>query len=368
MFLLENLIQSESEIKNHIIDKSHGIDIKFSHKLKMPVSSREIFQIDIEIINGDNIFYTKMNKVFIHQIGKRIYDEKFGNEYLPLFHKWVEDFNENTEKFINSIKKVFSDNTLIIKYFETSRKMIYGIVSDKFEVTNQFDFRNRFFEVAQEKGVIDLESPKMYQVTSGKYSPVKEYFQFDTENNSQVQLSCGIVYGLNNGYGAYSVHWIREYKESKTWFSPIKSKQDFKWRNNPKFHDESSKAEMIKFVDFIINQGIMHSKFIEEKVRFAQANPINVFDMNSFFKLLKVAEATKMRIKDKFSEEILNKGNTEFSFSESIRNIGTFDKYTGKATKRLLIETGTRILEEVGLKALISEDLEFSIKGEYDWY
>ncbi|NVN95505.1 MAG: hypothetical protein HXX18_09510 [Bacteroidetes bacterium] len=368
MNLLENLIKYEAEIKNHNANIDDGFELNFSHNLKMPVSNREIFQIDVEIIIGDYSFYTKMNKVFIHQIGKRIYDEEYGNEYLPLFHQWVEDFNNDTESFKKRIKQVFKNNSLIIKYFETNKKMIYGIVSDKFEVTNQLDFRKRFIEVAQERGVIDIESPTMYQVTSSKYSQIKEYFKFETDN-SQVQLSCGIVYGLNNGYGAYTVHWIREYKESKTWFSPIKSsKQDYKWRNNPKFHDESSKVEMIKFVDFIIDQGITHSKFIEEKVKIAQENPINVLDMNTFLKLLKVAEATKVRIKDQFSEEVLKKGNTEFSFSESIRNIGTFDKYTGKATKRLLIETGTRIIEEDGIKALISEDLEFSIKGDYDWY
>ena len=105
---LDELVGIESTVKSILVNTEDNFEIKINHKFTFPITNREILSINIEILCSGLTFYTKMNKVFIHQIGKRIYNEKFGNNYLSLFYKWLDDFNADPDIFIQRIKQVFN--------------------------------------------------------------------------------------------------------------------------------------------------------------------------------------------------------------------------------------------------------------------
>lgn len=367
---LDELIELEKQVEEIPFNRASELEIKYHHKFLFPLKEKDIKRIKVELIYNGQSFFTLMNRTFIHQIGKRIYEnKKYGNDYKPLFKQWVEDFNISPKQFTQKIINAITSHELIMKYFSFSKNKIYGFVSDKFQPTDQKLFRERFITLCIEDEAIKIDTSRtrMHQNKNSKLSPVKEYFGFDV-GSKYVDFSSGLVYGLNNGYGAYSVHWVREIKDSKTWLSPYKFEADFAWKNNPRNHSQTSNEEMLKFVDFVKEQGIDLAHETDKKIMNAMETLINENEMLHFFKLLRIAKGTKQRLKTKLYEEMKDKSNTIFAFSEAIRGMGTFDKYISKSTKRLFIEVGTRLLEDNEFQIIINNGIEIKLHGSYQWY
>lgn len=366
MEILNNFIEWEKSI----IESKVVFDSQFSILLKgfpKKVSQRSILDTDIYIQNQGIEFIWKMNNIFIHQIGKRIYGDRFANEYEPLFDQWVKDINDDYSGFYDKILKVFRNNDLVIRYYLSQKKnFIYGIVSSKYQKTDQNAFRDRFIKVANGTGYFNFTSPRQYS-SSGEKGPVKEYFNFKT-NSTKITINCGITYGLNNGYGAYSVHWQRIFRSSGAWLSPWKSSQDYKWRNNPLLHEDEANSEMLTFVEHIISQGLQLSKMMDELIIAAENDKMTEKYKVEIMNKLQIAYATKDRVFDEYAKRIFAKGNSMLTFIDSINTVGTNDNYTMKETKRLLIETGTRILEE-GIESFLKDTRPIYLAAKYaDWY
>jgi hypothetical protein len=366
--LLQELVDFESNSVYTIPTDGGGLTIEYQMPKTLPLTNRDILQVKVILeIRGESV-EARMNRVFIHQIGKRIYGELYQNEYLPLFHNWVKDFNEDNEMFTRKIKSAIIENKLIVKYIKGDvRNKFYGFISSKFEDTNQLGFRGTFHQCAEETNKIITEEYSQHWVKNTENKVVKEYYRLDT-GNTKISLSCGVVYGLNNGYGAYSTHWIRKFVDSEVWLAPWKSETEFKWRNNPRFHDDSAKEEMESFVKFVVEEGTKHSMFIEKKIDTAGKILLEQSKIKDFYDLLRVAKATEDRIDDMLKSLVVKKGNTLLTYAESMCHVGTFDKYTGKEVKRLLIATGTRLLMDEGFDVILKAKKEIVLTGEYDWY
>ncbi|MGB1206824.1 MAG: hypothetical protein ACPG5B_14340 [Chitinophagales bacterium] len=278
-------------------------------------------------------------------------------------------FAKTIINLLYSVVKAIQKYKLVMKVIPLYNK-IYGFVSEKYEPTSQILFRQKLLEAMSERNVFDINDSKMYKSNkSDKYSPIKEYFTY-TGNSKHIIAKAGITYGLNNGYGAYSVHWVRKVQESETWLAPMKLQQDFefKWKNNPVNHDNSSNQEMLRFVDFIVAQATQVVKETDNMIESTSQKTCDIKTREEFLALLKIARSTKQRIRTALSSKFLEKGNTLFCFSEAIREVGTFEKAVQKKTKRLLIEIGTNILKEKKIETYINDKVDIVLTGKYDWY
>lgn len=368
MNYLEELMEYEEEIINIPIGSiiSHG-DLFFKHNYTLPLSPRNLVTAIICINCNNVVYWAPSNRSIIHVLGKWTFGDEMGNDYIKVFNKWEDQFNNNHEDFKFDLENTIIENNLIMRVIPNSNR-IYGFVSSNFIPTNQIEFRDELINALGNLDAFEVHTSKMHKVVpSYRYSAIKEYFPYDS-NSDTLLLRAGITYGLNNGYGAYGVHWIREIKSSLNWLTPMRIETEFKWRNNVRFHDESAKDEMLKFVKFIIEQAEVILKTTDERITYAKNKSINKDSIEKFFKLLRIADASKERIRESFQSKYLNQGNTLFSYSEAIREIGTFDKAVSKNTRRLLIEVGTKILEEDGIEAIINENIDIVLTGSYDWY
>ena len=374
---LEEFVEFEQSVCDIQLSKIE-FNIQFVKPTQGAVSIKEIVKTKIIFTVNDQEYFGMLDRVIIHQLGKRMFEDKLTdavkNEYYPVFNEWFRMMAENENDLIHRIKHTIIRDELIMRYIPSKRNKIYGFISSKFEFTDQLSFRKNLLQSEVSKKYLDIESPKMYHVNKGVVSsPVKEYFEFNFEN-SEVKLSCGITYGMNNGYGAYGVHWVRRIPSTDTWLSPIKggfsaqSEVLFKWKNNPRNHEGSTSEELNKFLNGIVEEG---KRIIEETaqiIRFSKEESISQLQVEEMLKLLKVSYATKDRVRECFVNDMHNHPNTLFKFSEAIRFIGTFDKFTPQATKRLLIEVGTNILVKKELNHIIQKGEEIVLKGGYDWY
>ena len=367
MNYLERLVDFEKNSVKKISTSGNQLLLDFVITKNLPLSNRQILGVNIVLSINNLKIIAKMDRIFIHQIGKRIYGNIYENDYPPVFHNWLIDFNKDVNNFKQVILETIIKNNLIIKYYSRGNlNFFYGFVSPIFEETNHLEFRNLFHECANKTDKISTASFEQYELNNINKT-VKEYYKFKTGNDI-IHLSCGIVYGINNGYGAYSVHWLRKYNTEHIWLATWKSEIEFKWRNNPSLHNDTAKKEMERFVELIIEEGYNLSEYTMQKITTAQSTKLDNKKLKDFYDLFQVAKATLNRVNNVLNHLVIKKGNTNMSFIESICYVGTFDKHTTKAVKRLLIETGTRLLDDEGFDIILKNNKEIVLTGDYEWY
>lgn len=369
-FLLE-LIDFEQNNVVEIALYEKDFVLNFICSSTFPLTNREVLKVKFEIKINDLKIEGVMDRVFIHQLGKRLFDsEGVGNDYMPVFIRWLSLMNEDFDEFKSRVYRVIVGSKLRIRYVIGKINLFYGFVSTIFENTNQLDFRKSFQLYASQSGQIEHKISGSAKINRTVGFQVRENYQIKSSSDL-ISIQCGIVYGLNNGYGAYSVYWLRKLKsigENGVWLTPIESKIKLNWRNNPRYHSQSAAEEMEYFVKTISEEAVAHQLYLESLIKKAENQMLEIHEIDKFYKLFKVAFATKDRVRNIHQKRLQEKGNTALTFAESLCYVGTYDTATPRSVKQLLIETGTRILEDAGFRIILKDDQEITLKYSYNWY
>ena len=313
-------------------------------------------KLKVHLKLNDFEFKTSMDLKFIHQIGSRIeWIEGTSNYTLKqITNFWINDIieNSNLESIKSKIKNVFRRKDLVIIYVgESNPYNIYGIVSNSYVPTNQLEFRDRFIQLCKEKNtIINTENSSIHY--NKDFKSVTEYFEFNNNENHIFKLSCGIIYGKNNGYGSYSVVWKREVNETKSVYLPFVTEERFNWQNNPRYVNLPNEG-INHFIDTVVEQGLLHQKYLEERVEKLLQEDISANLIKDFFgkalSRILVAKATKDRVIEQWQEEYLVKNsnfkNTKWAISESLTFVGTHNKAVPESMKKLLRQAGTEIFD-----------------------
>jgi hypothetical protein len=168
-----------------------------------------------------------------------------------------------------------------------------------------------------------------------------------------------LVYGRNTGYNSYKVRWYRKTKDDNMWLTPWESENHYEWRNN-------SHSEIKDFVNYLVKEGVEHHNFIEQRVVIAKGENLQDNFIHFFLERMLIAYATKDKIRNQFVIDTQVFGKTVWALSHCLRVVGT-DKYTGKATKWLLLETGTLIFEKE-FKDYLETTNKIQLTGAYQTY
>ncbi|MFA8300690.1 MAG: hypothetical protein ACEPOV_11045 [Hyphomicrobiales bacterium] len=363
-----------------------GIDIdKYLEKLEL--------QIYIE----DKVYRTKLDRIFIHQIGSRIdwtrvlnenelcddysgcdttnsIKEIYENlEKLVIKEDWVKNFESLVERiFIHAALQ--SKNLVIIYYTENAENWIYGIVSKFFKPTNQLEFRNEFIKICNSDNSNRIDTSRSKIKYHETLNIVEEIFYFNKMFSRDFALGCCLTYGKNNGYGSYSISWVRVIlgKEKLQLTKFIKDIR-YNWRNNPRFVNGVNQ-DLKSFVETVVKEGISHQIFLEKII---EMNKISIESKAKFFhhfhKILdriKVANSSKERVVKwwtlNFQEDPL--ALTNWAIIQSLLFIGTKEKAVPKTMQSLLRLAGTRFFE-LGYESFINtyqiDEIEYKVSYKY---
>lgn len=352
---LIELVDYESKIQDFYIDKSRKISVElFIKNGKTFFTSNSLVEIIVKIHVDNLVFSSRLDRPFLHQIGSRIWKDELS--YAKIQKHWIKEINESTVNASILIRNTIYDNNFVIRYKEINELNIYGIVTDKYNPTNQLEFRENFIMEAIKTKTINTNNSKIIKRSSGT---IEERFVFNDKSRT-VHLECSIVYGKNTGYNSYKVRWYRKSKEDGMWFTPWESENKYEWRNN-------SKSEIKDFVKYLIDEGTEHNKFLEERIEMAKSKSIENDFIDFFMNRMLIAFATKDKIKDRYKIDSCKFGKTAWALSHSLRFLGTNENHTSKSTKWLLLETGTLIFEKE-FKDYLESTKEISLTGTFQTY
>ena len=359
--LLE-LTNFEKKAKSYTVITDIEVEITGLVAIGKIESFRDTQKLKVSLKVDNYEFKTVMDLKFIHQIGSRIQWVNGQSKYTldQITNYWINDMIEDNS--LNSIKLKIKntfklaaatvESKLVIIYIgESNPYTIYGIVSQHYKPTNQLEFRDKFIQICKEQSssINTLESSIYY---NKDYKSVTEYFDFDTNDKHTFKLSCGIIYGKNNGYGSYSIVWKREIRETKSVYLPFITQEKFNWKNNASYVNLPNEG-INDFVQKITEQGLTHQKNLENRVKNLQEQNIEDVLIKDFFgKALSriiIAKASKDRVFQQWQEEYLAKksnfANTTWAISESLTFVGTHNKAVPDSMRKLLRQAGTEILD-----------------------
>jgi hypothetical protein len=435
MNLLQELEIREYNLVKEIDTKGQRIKVSFSFPNNNYIILREFIKASVCIeIGGITITSQLSNKLFIHQLGKRMLENKYKKRYSDnvtfndassQYAEVLTDFhyiynNENTQ-FVSYCEETFSNMELVIKYYKnpTSGKCIlYGIVSTKYTNSPQTLFREKLIECLNKTGLfeeVNHDDPKMrLQNKNDLFSTVREDFQLNDRVSNKFKMVLVVIYGLNNGYRSYSMFFNRKIELNNLLLTPLNHKslnklvkglietkvantylEEFRhnnnyridfpdyvskintdgflenstnWRNNPKHHQGNSTIDMYNYIENISIKLLLYTLSFEKRIEIAMNTRYNQEDLLSYFDLLRIANASKSRIKDKIDELIENHNDSLFTVSESFRYIGSKEKAISTSTQRFLIEIGSKFLDEDNyLGESIKNGKEIVLTGNYSF-
>ena len=74
------------------------------------ISEQEYLIDDLKNLLEESIDeYKKITQIMIEGIGANIDDEKLKNESLKIVNNYLSDFNNSTEKIVNTVKKFYNE-------------------------------------------------------------------------------------------------------------------------------------------------------------------------------------------------------------------------------------------------------------------
>ena len=324
------------------------------------------------IEDNGNIYKTKLDDKFISQIVLRAYEKEHLDRVNQVTNKistqneekisWnrEEDFISQMkilriylhfnlcndfENFISKLEREVAKLNAIL----TPSGSIYGFVSTAYKETNQIAFREQFITKCTQK---DSRFDFTESTVLIKNNRITELFKFNNEG-CDILLSCGLTYGINNGYGAYSVTWNREFKESKAKILPFKTEDKYRWRNNPRVANFIG-LDIDSFVESITEEGAILSKLnakIELNAKSEKINSSIIMDTyDIILDRVLVAKSSKERVKNYYKETYDQLSNdcrdNIWAVAHSLCFTGTNNKAIPLSMRDLLIKTGTTLLDE----------------------
>jgi hypothetical protein len=74
------------------------------------ISEQEYLIDDLKNLLEESIDeYKKITQIMIEDIGTNVDDEKLKNESLKIVNNYLSDFNNSTEKIVNTVKKFYNE-------------------------------------------------------------------------------------------------------------------------------------------------------------------------------------------------------------------------------------------------------------------
>ncbi len=327
----------------------------------------------VEIRDGEKLFNTTFNDQFISQIVLRIYekDESYvqvenvdiiqtqtSNEAKLSWNK-VDNFTNQLrqmkvylhynlesdfQNFILKIEKELSK----INVFVTPSNTIYGFVSGAYKVTNQIDFRDQFINLCSQN---DKRFDFSKSIIEVKNDRITEFFEF-RNGECDILLRCGLNYGKNNGYGAYSILWMREFKHTNAKLLPFKTEDKYRWQNNPRLIMVG--LDISSFVQSVTQEGTKLMEICDKIISNAKSDLVNpTLIMDTFDRILDkvlVAKSSKERVKNHYKENYMNFSNdckdNMWAIAHTICFTGTSNTAIPLSMRELLIKLGTELLDE----------------------
>lgn len=326
----------------------------------------------VEIRDNEKLYITTLNDKFISQIVLRIYEkgesfvpdecvsvvettaekklslskaDNFTNQLRQIKVYLHYNLESNFENFILKIEKeLFKLNA-----FVTPSKTIYGFVSGAYKVTNQIDFRDQFISLCSQNDERFDFSKSTIEVKNDR---ITEFFEF-RNGECDILLKCGLNYGKNNGYGAYSIIWMREFKHTNAKLLPFKTEDKYRWQNNPRLIHMIG-LDIDSFVQNVTKEGTKLMEICDKIISNAKNDLINAsLIMDTFDCILDkvlVAKSSKERVKNYYKEnymELSNDGKDNmWAVSHTLCFTGTNNKAIPFSMRELLIKTGTELLDE----------------------
>ena len=327
----------------------------------------------VEVKDGEKSYTTTLNDQFISQIVLRIcekdqsyvqvYDDvdviQTSNEKKLSWNKADSFTNQlrqmriylhnnliyDLEKFISKIEQELSKMNVFI----TPSNTIYGFVSGAYKVTNQIDFRDQFINLCSQN---DTRFDFSKSIIEAKNDRITEFFEF-RNGECEILLRCGLNYGKNNGYGAYSILWMREFKDTQAKLLPFKTEDKYRWQNNPRVVFRAG-LDIDSFVQSVTKEGTKLMEICDKIISNAKSDLINasliVDTFDTILDKVLVAKSSKERVKNYYKENYMEFSNdckdNMWAVSHTLCFTGTNNKAIPFSMRELLIKTGTVLLDE----------------------
>ena len=334
----------------------------------------------VEVKDGEKSYTTALNDQFISQIVLRIcekdqsyvqvYDDvdviQTSNEKKLSWNKADSFTNQlrqmriylhnnliyDLEKFISKIEQELSKMNVFI----TPSNTIYGFVSGAYKVTNQIDFRDQFINLCSQN---DTRFDFSKSIIEAKNDRITEFFEF-RNGECEILLRCGLNYGKNNGYGAYSILWMREFKDTQAKLLPFKTEDKYRWQNNPRVVFRAG-LDIDSFVQSVTKEGTKLMEICDKIISNAKSDLINasliVDTFDTILDKVLVAKSSKERVKNYYKENYMEFSNdckdNMWAVVHTLCFTGSINKAIPFSMRELLIKTGTELLDE-GFKNFIN--------------
>jgi hypothetical protein len=371
---LVSLVEREKRLKKHVVAENPHIKIIGDYS-----NLRTLSKAHVAIESQGLVFLTLVDDIFIAQVAKKIYDADGNGATTKNVHfsvdaknksmGWEEENSFQEQLFririhLQYLLSTESERTIarisqglkgmIILFFEmSSDRKVYGFVSQKFAPSNQLQFREQFIDLCSKRGeLINVHSTTVFE----RKSRVIELFKFNAQQNSDIDVSCGLTYGKNNGYGSYYVFWLREIRETRSWLFPLISHHKYNWKNNP-LVTQNEAGSLDAFVQYIIEEGVRIQKINETMARKMKGEQLDPDRMMEFFERVldkaKVAKASKDRCTGYYKEKYLatknSLRNSTWAIGESIAFVGTHEKAVPE-TMKIVLRKLVSMLFELGFE------------------
>lgn len=277
-------------------------------------------------------YMAPIDKKLVHQLGSRIWPGE--QDYGAIKALWQQ--LTCSGELEAHVRRSLVENELVIRYYTVDgENWVYGIVSSHFVHDNQLEFRKSFLEVARQGGVIGMPRPEALRGSSGR---VVETFDFNA-GEYQTRLALSLIYGLNNGYGSYSVQWERTILVCTNGLTRHELLKSLQWK-----HTHQVKVE--EFINNAVKEGVDHHIFLEQRIARANSAELESRWLDELLARICLAHNTKIRLLDRVQEERKANGSNEWALVQALTWLGTHEQALQPGPKRLLREAGTRILEQ----------------------
>ena len=334
----------------------------------------------VEVKDGEKSYTTTLNDQFISQIVLRICEKD--QSYVQVYDDVdvIQTSNEKklswnkADSFTNQLRqmRIYLHNNLIydlekfisrieqelskMNVFITPSNTIYGFVSGAYKVTNQIDFRDQFINLCSQN---DTRFDFSKSIIEAKNDRITEFFEF-RNGECEILLRCGLNYGKNNGYGAYSILWMREFKDTQAKLLPFKTEDKYRWQNNPRVVFRAG-LDIDSFVQSVTKEGTKLMEICDKIISNAKSDLINasliVDTFDTILDKVLVAKSSKERVKNYYKENYMEFSNdckdNMWAVVHTLCFTGSINKAIPFSMRELLIKTGTELLDE-GFKNFIN--------------
>jgi hypothetical protein len=303
-----------------------------------------------EITKNNKVFSIKIDRPFIHTMGKRIWPNI--SEIIDLHNQWE---NLNINDLQNEINSVLNRGEYQIRYTnQGNTNMVYGIVTKNFVNVNPINFREEFIkEISKHKFIKENSIKTGYT----RFGEVTELFNFHQDDNTEIELSIGLIYGRNSGYSSYRLFWERKIVSCENQMTDQMSK--INWKHN-------NQILLNNFLTNIVDETIGYSNLLIKRIEEAKNRNVLSQNFDELMARFHTAKIVKERVKQKFDDEKINEGNNEYALSQAFTNIGTHFYKASKDMHHagLCIDAGSKIID-YSLQSFLDGKVDrFAIDGQ----